>query len=526
VTGLLLAAVVTAVGSPSQRGELIWDDHHQIVQSEAIRSLANLPTFFDRTVREGVRAAYHDAAAPEGLKLYRPVFVSLLAVEYALAGGAEPVAFHLFALLLHVVVVLLLWRLAARWTGSEHGAVVAALLLAFHPVTAEAWLFVSAQCELVAAAALLGATLLVEGRSDARAKGWARAAASAVVLLMGLLAKETIAMALPAVCLYLWLARGIRLTRLAPWLAAALVFLVLRTAVLSGGDGGEGAWGAALAHLPLVLGDGLRALVTFTPVGYRELALEYVHLDGGVAIVAAAGVVAVGVAAVVARRAAPTATVAVGVYLLMVAPVALVSTVPSWGGFGRYLYVPWAFAALALVHVVLVVGTGPRWAGVRRVGLPLAVLGVLALQLLGLRNAMTAYRSTDEMMDAAIVAAPGAATGYVGKGNACLTGERFECAADHYEAAHARNPELHYVSQNRAIALLGAGRPQEALDVALDLEGAQGRGPRSSFAVASALWALGREDEARERLDWAAQRAPDDEDLRWLLSTLAEESPP
>ncbi len=525
---LLVLALVVALG-PSLQGEFIWDDEHQIVDAPQIRSIAHIPTYFRATVHEGVGAEYVSSSAPRGMELYRPLFVTLLAVEYALAGGADPLMFRALALLLHALAVLLVWAVARRWLGSEPGAFAAAWLFAFHPVTAEAYLFVSAQCDVQAVIGLLAAVLILEYARGSAAIRWAGAAAAALLLLAGLLSKETMLLALPPVCLWMWLGRGVPWRSMIPLAASAILFLALRSSALGGLSAGGGDADQrllALSHLPVLLADGLRALLSMHPVGYRELALEYVRLGwpwamGSVLLLAAAGATAW-----LTRRTAPVVGLALGVFTLVVAPVALVSTIPSWGGFGRYLYLPWAFGCMALAQAasaVYVKGSARR-AG--RIGA--VALGALFLlwQGWGVLRATAAYTTPAGLTRSALLAAPAAGTGYVLQGNDCFWAEDLPCAADSYGRAVALNPELHYVRQNLAMALIYSGRAQEGLDVVLQLEAEEGRGPRSSFAVALALAQLGRADEAQQRLQWALQRAPDDPDLLWLRGRLVQAPEP
>lgn len=525
---VLLGAIALAYG-PSLWGEFIWDDQHQIVDAPQIRSLSSVPSYFHATVHEGVGAEYVTSSAPEGMELYRPLFVTLLAVEYAMAGGAHPWIFRAVALLLHIVAVLLVWALARRWLESEPAALAAAWLFGLHPVTAEAYLFVSAQCDVQAVIGLLAAVLVLEYARGSVPMRWMGALVAGFLLLAGLLSKETMLLALPAVCLWLWRARGLQLRFMTPLVASASGFLALRCMALGGlSAGGQDTQQRllALAHLPLLLADGMRALLSMHPVGYRELALEYARLGWPWVV---ASLVLLGAAAAMAwftRRSVPLVGLFLGALVLVVAPVALVTTVPSWGGFGRYLYLPWAFGCMAVAQAVLALRNAATPKPARRYGAIALCVLVVAVQGWGIWRASSAYATSAGLTRSALLAAPGAGTGYVLQGNDCFWTEDLPCAAENYGRAVELNPELHYVRQNLAMALIYSGRSQEGLDVALELEADEGRGPRSSFAVALALAQLGRLEEARQRLDWALQRAPDDPDLRWLHDRLSQGPPP
>ncbi len=537
VHALSLSVLIVLVWSPVRQAEFCWDDFHQIRDAEEIRSLASIPDHFRSNVRQSVGA---EGANAEGADLYRPMFVTLLTLQYAALGGADPGGYHLFSVAWHLLVSLLLWALARRWLRNDWAAAAVAVLFAFHPVCAEAVVFVSSLTDLAAAAGLLGATLLLDraGRRDGEPEPSALRATSlalvaAILLLVGLLNKEVILMALPPLALWLWLGRGVPLRLLAPLVVVSLGFLGLRAVMLGGLEASGGSAEQrlqALIHTPLLFADGLRALVTLNPVGYRELAYEYTRATPGV--VAASTAVSLLVAAVAGYccRRRPLLAVGLGVYFLMLAPVALVTTIVGWGGFGRYLYLPWAFVLLGLAEVSL--RAWPSLTG--RLTRPLAVTilvgvsGYLTLQQVQLRAAYEAYWSEEAIPIAALRIAPDAATGYVWIGNGLMNVPDLEGAKEWYIEGEKRALDGQLppkVQHNIAVAYLWTGHPEEARIRYEALEARDGPGPRSSFGLACSWLQLGRFDEAADRLLWALDRAPDDENLLWAQQLLLNEHP-
>jgi hypothetical protein len=81
------------------------------------------------------------------------------------------------------------------------------------------------------------------------------------------------------------------------------------------------------------------------------------------------------------------------------------------------------------------------------------------------------------------------------------------------------------VQHNIAVACLWTGHPEEARIRYEAIETRDGPGPRSSFGLACSLLQLGRFDEAADRLLWALDRAPGDEDLLWAQQQLLNEHP-
>ena len=92
-----------------------YDDEHSILENHHVRSLLNLPAFFlDPGTFSGLPQA----------RMYRPVLLVTYALNYAV-GGYEPFGYHLVNLFLHLLNVLLGWRLAGA-LGNGRGALCGA----------------------------------------------------------------------------------------------------------------------------------------------------------------------------------------------------------------------------------------------------------------------------------------------------------------------------------------------------------------------------------------------------------------
>jgi tetratricopeptide (TPR) repeat protein len=178
--------------------------------------------------------------------LYRPLHVVLLATVWNLGNGV-PLAFHLYAIALYVLVAVLAWRLLRR-AASAVPAGLGALWFATHPLHVEAVASVANTAELLVAACTIALTFLLargDERETARADGWSVALAGAALTAAALLSKESGIVALPlaAVTAWGWRAMGERVTwsellrrhsRL--WLASggAIVAVLLARAVVLG----------------------------------------------------------------------------------------------------------------------------------------------------------------------------------------------------------------------------------------------------------------------------------------------------
>jgi hypothetical protein len=521
---LLLAAAAAAL-SPSLGAGFIWDDIQQIVESPTIADPGAPARYLSLNVVESYGS---EGRGADGVDTYRPLFfITLWAVHHV--NGADAFWFHLAVLSAHLLVCLLLWEAARRWVGSDLAAAGVFLAFAVHPVTAEAYLWASAISEPMAAAGLLGAALVLDRSRDDGHRRWPGAVAAGVLMLLGLLSKEAVLTALPVVSLYLWRIRGVRAGALAgPW-AAAGVFLALRLHALGGlqaTGAGAGQRLEAVRNLPVLVIDALRAMFTLWPVGIRHLYWDYHRIGWGAAV--AAGL-AVAVLAVIARRAgrrAPLVPTALGVTVCMLVPVALVATVPGWGGFGRYLYVPWGFTALAIAELGRLLHRRLR-VDHPRLSRAVALVAVvfIAVELVGLDNALTVYRSQENLARASIELAPYAPDGWEWLGNDYVEKGDLANAARCYAEAVAVAPELYRPRHNLAAALLYLGRPGEALEHERTAEAAHGETTDGAVVTVAALIELDRWDEAADRLLKSLDRDPESRRLQRLQLRLLAEHP-
>ncbi len=523
--GAVLAVVAVAVLSPNLGAGFVWDDRQQIVDSPTIDQ-ASAPV---RYLSLSVAASYGSSGrGADGVDTYRPLFFITLWLVHRI-NGADPFWFHLAVLMAHLAASLLLWSVARRWLGSDLAAAAAFAVVVVHPVTAEAYLWPSAISEPLAVAGLLGCVLLLDRFGRADGSTGIAAAGAGLALLLGLLAKEAVVTALPALTIYLWRVRGVRLRALAgPWLAV-VVFLALRVWALAGlqaTGSGAGQRLEALSHLPVLVLDGLRAMVTLQPVGMRQLYWDYRSVDWPASAAALAVVIVLAVLAWRLRRRLPLAATALAVTVCMLTPVALVSTVPGWGGFGRYLYLPWAITALALAEIGRLVAPWlARHAPRLRAGVTAVAVVFLALELVGLRHALSVFSSQESLARAAVELQPDAPDGWLWLGNHHLETGDLPAAARCYAEAVAVAPGLYDARQNLAAALYYLGRPGDALEHQRILREQHGVTADSAVIAARALIDLGRPDEAAVWLHDGLVLDPDHAFLLELERTLVNGGP-
>src|SRR6266699_3952110 len=128
--GLLLVALVAAYANHFHNS-FHFDDAHTIETNAAIRELRNIPQFF--------RDATTFSSLPSN-QSYRPLVSTLLAIDYRLGGGLQPLWFHLsiFALLVALTLLLafVVHRLLNQATSSPWNrwiALAAAAWYGLHP---------------------------------------------------------------------------------------------------------------------------------------------------------------------------------------------------------------------------------------------------------------------------------------------------------------------------------------------------------------------------------------------------------
>jgi len=180
--------------------------------------------------------------------MYRPLTILSFSVQW-FAFGDAPWVFHLFNVLLHAVVSVLVWRLVHSLTRVRPTAALAAgILFAVHTIHTDAVSAVVGRSEVLAGAFAIGSFLA--WRRWATAGPNSRVAVAGILFLLGLLSKESAAPLL--VFTMLWtivtyfrgdaaapdVARRGGLSLAAAWATAYLVplvaYLMVRYAVLGG----------------------------------------------------------------------------------------------------------------------------------------------------------------------------------------------------------------------------------------------------------------------------------------------------
>jgi tetratricopeptide (TPR) repeat protein len=187
---LLAALAVLLAYANHFQNSFHFDDIHTIVDNPAIRSPGNIPRFF-------TDASSFSVLPPN--RTYRPVLSTSLALDYRLAHGLNPVAFHIdsFTLfLLHLACMVGLFTLLLPATQrGRFVALLATTLYGLHPAIAETVNYIIQRGDILSTLGVVAALLVY-----LRAPSMRRYGLYLVPLALGLLSKPP-ALIFPALLL-------------------------------------------------------------------------------------------------------------------------------------------------------------------------------------------------------------------------------------------------------------------------------------------------------------------------------------
>jgi tetratricopeptide (TPR) repeat protein len=111
-----------------------WDDQIHVTENKRVQTLT------------WESAADH--FRPNKDYMYHPLTMLMYSVEWYLGGGT-PRIFHTVSLLLHLLNIILVYRIMLRVSGDNTAALIIALLFGIHPLNAEAVSWISARKDLL-----------------------------------------------------------------------------------------------------------------------------------------------------------------------------------------------------------------------------------------------------------------------------------------------------------------------------------------------------------------------------------------
>lgn len=146
----------------SLRNGFHFDDAHVVQNNPFVRDLANAPRFFTDA---------HTFSSLPANTVYRPLVTLSLAIDYAIAGGLDPVPFHVTQLLFFAALGALIYLLyrdvfastpisARAGPDVRYLALFAATLFCVHTANTQPGNYISARSELLSGLGVLGSFAL------------------------------------------------------------------------------------------------------------------------------------------------------------------------------------------------------------------------------------------------------------------------------------------------------------------------------------------------------------------------------
>lgn len=521
---IAIVLVVTALATlPKLGNALVWDDLPLIVGSDFIHDPGNAPRVFGVDTMFAVDGGRFQTAA--GLDTYRPLSLLTFFVDASISGR-NPIAYHLDNWVAHLLCVFFVFLFARRLLPPAHRshAPWVAAFFGLHPVLGEAHIWINGRSDVWCTLSVLLGTLAY-WRSDEPGRRSALLGAGAfAAFLAALLFKETALTVLPL--LLVW--PGPSWRRRWPLVLAPVVYLVLRGAALQGvhASGGTAHLLLAVVRLPLLWLDGLSSALVPGRLMPRYLNEEYAKL--GIPALVVAAVVTIGLAIIVhrLRRRWPLGVFGLSWFALALAPASLVACM-AWYGFGRFLYLPIAGLAVAIVDAfahgidALERRFGARVARLARLG----GLAYLALFAVRLALSTASWDGSAAFYEAIIDESPRSSHGYGGLGAWHTERKEYADAIILLQEAVQTNPTDHRYLNNLGTTYLRTRQPANARRVAeLGLARFPGE---AKFEYLEAL-AMTTDDGARLRLGHVVhglELQPDHPGLRSFLRFLVVSGP-
>ena len=208
LAGIALGLLVAVCYFPALSGGFVWDD---VVFSEE-------PVILTPS---GLWNIWVSPADIENEGHYWPIVYTSFWLEHKLWGLA-PLGYHLVNILLHIVNVLLVWRLLLRLTVP--GAWVVAAVFAVHPLHVESVAWIIERKDLLST--LFYLTAVLTWMRFVETPGWGRYGLALALFTAGLLSKSVVVTLPAALLLWHWWQRNrvtvTDLLRLAPFFVVGL----------------------------------------------------------------------------------------------------------------------------------------------------------------------------------------------------------------------------------------------------------------------------------------------------------------
>ena len=523
----LLVLVCAAYANHFHNG-FHFDDAHAIVQNTFVRDLKFIPRYFV------------DATTFSDLPLnqsYRPVLQTTLAIDYRLAGGYDPLAFHVDTFAWYLMQLVLMFALFAsvaeraspgnaanRWTS-----LFALAMYALHPACAETVNYVIQRGEILATVGGLAGLVLYAALPRLR-----RAGLYLVPVAIGGLAKPTVFVFPLLLFTYIWLfdQDGVRrratdaLRRIAPSVAVviAVAWWSQNRTPPTWTAGGTSGWLYVLSQ-PFVT---LRYAAAFVLPIDLSADNDWTLVDGAAdprVITGAAFIALVVWIAVRTSRRRSTAPIAFGLwwFLLTLVPTAVLPLAEVAND--HRMFLPFVGLTLAVAWAARRVLSGVAMTSARRAAVVSIVAVILLAETVGVRARNEVWRTDDSLWLDVTQKSPTNGRGLMNYGLTRMEKGDYATAIAYFERALAFTPVYSLLHINLGVAYGGAGRPADAQREFLKAISLAPADWRSHYFYGRWLRSVGRLPDAIAQLQLAASENPADLDSQNLLRLALGEQP-
>ena len=187
---ILIACAAISVYANSLNSPFLFDDILLVKENPLIRSISNMPVFFETGIFS------HNLDAKPISNSYRPLQTATYAIDFFL-WGKGPMGFHLGNLLFHIINAMLVFLLIKRLTGNISLSFFVSLLFSIHPVNTQCVSYIAGRADLlVTLFALLSFKFYVD---YSKAKRVSLLFLSAIFYLFALYSKEIAILVLPLI---------------------------------------------------------------------------------------------------------------------------------------------------------------------------------------------------------------------------------------------------------------------------------------------------------------------------------------
>jgi tetratricopeptide (TPR) repeat protein len=337
---VILAVVTFTAYAGTLRAKFVYDDHTQLVENVALRSLKNIPAFFTDPA--------HTSGSMIFEEIYRPLRATVFAIEYRL-WGLNPTGFHAVNILFHLLNTILLFVFLRWLLQSKLPAFGAALLFAVHPALTEDVCWVCSSSDLLCMFFfLIGLLAFYRSREQIGKKRSFFHALALVSLLLSLLSKEMgVTFAAAVVAIDVW-REGLekqtprRWLEYAPLWAVTLGYLAFRATVMTQFAQRE-AWGGTALATAGIMARGIKYYIRLLVFPFHLTIIPGINpmvpLSSAETILSAALVLGLLIFAILFRRRFPAATLGIILFFILLLPVSNIVPIKAVVG-DRFIYIP------------------------------------------------------------------------------------------------------------------------------------------------------------------------------------------